>query len=391
MGDGETLLLVLSLLYLSDCLIWIQNRSVAFVSPWRRRWHVAYADSFFGNERGSLLFLNPLPPFGRVFLTHLSPVSISPAGVCAFNPQSLFRLGVGKQSGRTIQFDEIVRVGIDGPNLLINGQKFTKCATTEQAKRTADLIKSALGSSPADRALLISQFIARQFDVDEARSLLNTTQNVLKPIQSMCCVLFMFLFVGAPALVIMFGLLRLIIPVAVVLALMAIVISIMFYRGHKSLYGDDSEGRVENLIKMIVCPPVSIRATDVLTKNVLSGYSPVVVGNLFFGSTSSAFVRAYVLDLQHPLAYEARDEMSSEIISWAAATHLKLCIDYLNHGEFLTPRALLAPPQRDGDSVSYCPRCSSQFLVSSGPCPDCPGVVLLAFPSSSETTVGGAA
>lgn len=390
MGDGEILLLVLSLLYLSDCLIWVNNRSMAFVSPWGRSWHVAYADSFFGNDRGSLLFLNPLPPLGRVFLSHLSPVSISPTGVCAFNPQALFRLGMGRQSGRTILFDEIARAGIDGANLLVNDRKFAKCATNQQARTISELINNALVTTPSEREALISEFIAQQFATDEARTLLSKTQNVIKPIQSLCCVLFLFLFVTTPALVMVFGLLQLIIPVAIVLALMAIGISIMFYRGHKFLYGDNSEGRIENLIKMILCPPVSIRATDQLTKNLFSGYSPVVLAGLLFGSTASEFVRAYVLDLQHPLAYDAKDEISGEIISWAATTHLKLCIDYLNRDALFTAQGLLAPPQPEGNSLSYCPRCRSQFVVSSGPCPDCPGVVLLTFSVSSAKKVGGA-
>jgi len=87
-GEGETLLLVLILLYLSECLIWVKRESVAFVSA-PRRWHLTKPSSWLGNARGGILFLNPLPPSGRVFLSHLSPVSISPSGVCALNVQTL--------------------------------------------------------------------------------------------------------------------------------------------------------------------------------------------------------------------------------------------------------------------------------------------------------------
>ncbi|MFY9620179.1 MAG: hypothetical protein WAQ99_10260 [Pyrinomonadaceae bacterium] len=390
MGDGEILLLVLALLYVSDCVIWLRNRSVAFVSPWGGRWHVSHADSFFGNDYGSLLFLNPLPPLGRVFLSHLSPVSISPAGVCAFNPQALFRLGAGRQSGLTIRFDEIAAAGIDGANLLINNRKFTKCATSQQASRISKLINQVIDANVVERELLISRSIAQQFAADEANALLRKTQGVVRPIHFVCQTFFVFLFVATPALLITFGLLRLIIPVAIVLVLFAIAIAIMFFRAHRSLYGDDSQGRIENLIKMVLCPPVSIRATDLLTRNVLSEFSPVVLAGLLLGSRASGFVQAYVRDLQHPLTYETRDKISAEIISWAMASHLKVCIDYLSRGD-LTPTVLFAPPQPEGDSVSYCPRCRFQFVVSSGPCPDCPGVNLLVFPSSTETKVGGAA
>ena len=32
--DGQTLLLILALLYLTECLIWVKKQSIAFVSPW---------------------------------------------------------------------------------------------------------------------------------------------------------------------------------------------------------------------------------------------------------------------------------------------------------------------------------------------------------------------
>ncbi len=40
---------------------------------------------------------------------------------------------------------------------------------------------------------------------------------------------------------------------------------------------------------------------------------------------------------------------------------------------------LLAPTQREENSISYCPRCQCQFVVSAVECPDCPGVGLVDF------------
>jgi len=85
----------------------------------------------------------------------------------------------------------------------------------------------------------------------------------------MCCAFFLFLLVATPILVNTYGLLRLIIPVGIMIVIFATQISIMFYRGHKTLYPHDTQERIENVIKMVLCPPVSIRATDLLTKNLL--------------------------------------------------------------------------------------------------------------------------
>ena len=83
-SDGQTLLLILVLLYLTECLTWVKKQSVVFVSLPGRRWHLAAPISWLGNANGAMLILNPLTPPGRVFLSNLLPISISPSGVCAF-------------------------------------------------------------------------------------------------------------------------------------------------------------------------------------------------------------------------------------------------------------------------------------------------------------------
>src|ERR1044071_695471 len=49
MTDGQTLLLILILVYLSDCLIWVKRESVAFVSVWGGRWRLTVPTSWLGN------------------------------------------------------------------------------------------------------------------------------------------------------------------------------------------------------------------------------------------------------------------------------------------------------------------------------------------------------
>ena len=85
MTDGQLLFAVLCFIYLSDCFLWLRKSTAALVSPWGKGWRVVLGSPLFGNSRGGLLLLNPLPPLGRVFLCHLAPVSLSPAGVCACN------------------------------------------------------------------------------------------------------------------------------------------------------------------------------------------------------------------------------------------------------------------------------------------------------------------
>ncbi len=128
---------------------------------------------------------------------------------------------------------------------------------------------------------------------------------------------------------------------------------------------------------MIVCPPVSMRAADVLTKNLLAEFSPVAVASVLGGPGDQQFVRSFVLDLQHPLKHEITDAKAAETIDWMNAQQLRSCLSLIERVDRF--KSFLGPTEREGESVSYCPRCGVQFVLDEGECPDCPGVALVSF------------
>jgi hypothetical protein len=372
-GEGETLLLVLILLYLSECLIWVKRESVAFVSAWRGP-RLTKPSSWLGNARGGIMFLNPLPPSGKVFLSHLSPVSISPSGVCALNVQTLpFEARSPYQTGDFLPFGKIKEAGVDGSYLTINNERFAQCTTGKQARALAAVIAATIKALASKREELARNWIAKQYSAKDATSLLKEAQALIKPIQSLGLILFLFLFVLTPLLGALFGLMTLIIPVAIVMVALAIEIAIVFRRVHRKLYPAESSERLESLVKMILCPPVAIRAADILTKNLLAEFSPIVVAEVLTGGGERQFVRSVILDLKHPLGHELSDASAVETVTWAANEQVKVCERYVKAKE------LLAPAQREENSISYCPRCQCQFVVAAVECPDCPGVRVLEF------------
>lgn len=384
--DGQTLLFILALLYLTECLIWVKKQSVAFVSPSGRRWRVATPIAWLGNANGAMLILNPLPPPGRIFLSHLLPISISPSGICHFNSQTVpSGSRPATQSGEFVPFSAITKVNTDGAYLVINGQKFARCATPKQAKAFVSLIEAMRAAKASRRDTTIRSWLAKQFDARAATRALREAETAIGPIRWACSIFFVFMFVGTPILVTLYGLERLIIPLGAGMLVMALQIAILFFRAHRKLYPTESQERLENMVKMIVCPPVSLRAADVLTKNVLAEYSPVVVANVLAGAGEQQFVRDYVLDLQHPLKHEVTEETAAENISWMNAAQLKACVEHIRRDRNTTVDSLLQVAQRERDSVSYCPRCGVQFVAGAGDeCPDCPGVELVAFSNEQK-------
>src|SRR5829696_7262730 len=380
MSEGQTLLLILILLYLSECLIWVKRESVAFVSGMSGRWRLTVPPSWLGNANGAILLLNPLPPAGRVFLSHLSPISISPSGICAYNLQTLpSEARSPGQTGSFLPFSKVIKSTTDGVYLLVNDERFAKCATGRQARTLAKLIGEMAKISAAKRERLVRTWISKQFALDEADARLREGNAIIKPMRELSLMLFLFLFVVTPVLVSSFGLMGLIIPVAAVMVILAVLIGILFYRAHKQLFPAETSERLESLVKMILCPPVSIRAPDILTRNLLAEYSPIVLASLLTGSSEQQFVRAFILDLQHPLKHELSDETAAKTVNWTAAEQLNVCLEQVKAGQYLKTEDLSAPAQREGNSISYCPRCRCQFVVSAGECPDCPGVALVDF------------
>jgi hypothetical protein len=263
--------------------------------------------------------------------------------------------------------------------LLVNGERFAKCATARQAKTLAKLIAEMTKVSVAKRERLARTWISKQFAMDDAAARLREGNAVIQPMRELSLILFLFLFVVTPVLVSSFGLMGLIIPVAAVMVILAVLIGILFYRVHKQLFPAESSERFENLVKMILCPPVSMRAPDILTRNLLAEYSPIVVASLLTGSSEQQFMRAFILDLQHPLKHEVSDEAAEKTIGWTAAEQLNICLEQVKAGRYLKAEELSAPTQREENSISYCPRCRCQFVVNAVECPDCPGVVLVDF------------
>ena len=379
MTEGQTLFAILSLLYLSDCLVWIGRRTVLFSSRWCHRWRVIWAGDYFGNNDGSIALLNPLPFLGSNFSGHWVPVSISPTGVCAFTLQALQGNTRPLQTGVVLPYEEISDSRAEGKHLLINGSRFAKCGTMEQAEFIAELIRRVSSESTKKREELIRESLVVQFAKDHAFNRFAHVSDLATELRLPCSAFFIFLYLVTPIMVSAYGLSRFVIPVAIIMLLSAVLVSIKYFRAHKTLYPAQSHERLTNLVKMILCPPAAIRAVDLLTLDAMVRFHPLVLAHLLLRSDSLSFARVVISDLKYPIRNDLTDPQALSVVSWHAACELDACTKFLESQNVTILHDLLAPPAWDGVSSTYCPRCSCQFATCSSECPDCPGVELLPF------------
>ncbi len=192
--------------------------------------------------------------------------------------------------------------------------------------------------------------------------------------------MFIILFVQSPLLIHKYGLNSLFIPTVVILLLMALVISLEYYFIHRNIYPKAKEERITDLLKMVLCPPTAIRASDLITSKTLFNIDPLILAHILQKEKEyEAFAQKYILDLKYPINNEINNDLSSEIISWNNSVILELSVSYYRDIAKANMNIFSAPKPYDSLSKVYCPRCMGQFITEREECSDCPGVKLVSL------------
>jgi hypothetical protein len=380
MSDEFLLFLVLCVVYFTECLLWLGEHSVAFVAWIGTRWRETKPSGFLKASKGGILFLNPFPPLGRVICCHLPPFSVSPKGICSLNSQGPADSDITRQDARAVLFEEIKSVRAAERDLVVNDERFLRFKQAQQASKAGDLIHSLLKVTESDREKIIARFWNEQFDFERASARFREATHDVRFLRVLCNGMFFYLFGLAPSLVLFLFSTRMLIPIGMGMLVIAIQISIEYYLVHRRLYPAAKEDRITNLVKMILFPPASIRACDLITENLLATWNPLLVGHLLLSPERyEAFAGRTARNLKYPLTEEYSDERVDSIKSWQDQTLLRTASDYVARVAKLEGEWLPPPNPEDGDVRSYCPRCLSQFTQEQGVCPDCAGVDLLSF------------
>lgn len=390
MSDELFLFLILCLIYVTDCLLWVSKYSVAFVTWINRQWKDKVTSRIFRTSKGGLLLLNPFPPLGKVFCCHLLPISISPVGICSLNNQILthrefpeFNFDVS-----CFNFKEISNVTTDGRKLIVNAAQFCRFWDAQQAERVCALLKTLITTPETSRETIIKQFWNEQFNLEAAKKRYEDALHQMTSLRFLCNILFVYLFIIAPVVVLYRRMTSILIAIAFVMFVIAFQITIEFYILHKRTYPDLKEDRISSLIKMILCPPVSIRACDLITEHLLGNYNSLVVANLLLSDDQfKNFAISTLRNLKYPPFNDFMEERVCEISNWQNHTLLKIATGYLHNASYSSEKLLYPPIPNDPSVRAYCPRCLCQFTQKEGNCPDCLGVKILPF-NYTEPFVG---
>ena len=378
MSDGFSLLLVLVLVYLSDCIIFLRRNSVALVRPWGR-WRTRLPNWRFGNARGALLWLQPLPPLGIVHETAVWPFSISEDGVCAFSGASLTGPERPPQSGSTVLHSDIREVKTEGNTILLNGTPFVATTTSTLATELAALI-SAVAAAPRERrAQLIADAVDASLDVKAARESSAAAVSSTRGLLIACNVLWAYIYVACPVLTSLFGLAWLILPLLLAGLLIHIPIVVWFTRLHGRTFRSERSQRIEQVFRMCLCPPMAIRAVDALARHALWRHHPAAAAvALCSKPDAGSLAGLMVRDLCHPASIALEGDAARIESSFRAILSRRL--EAMADAEGIALRRHPEAAHLAADSRAFCPRCLNVFSVEGGVCQDCLNVKLEPLP-----------
>lgn len=376
MGEIESLLVALGVIYLFECLIWVQRGSVLLVRWWSKSCKIQFPGTVFGNARGALFLANPFPPFGAVFLGRPLPVSFSEDGAFAWSALCLHPGWRPVQTGRFLRFNEINGIEVDGSKVLVNAELFVRASSPYAARGIAKELRHLKKTPVSERKAAIKQSIATALDCARVRHRLDAFAREARWLRHLCTGLFLYLFIAAPLALALFGLETTIWFVLAGLLAQTISIALLFRRAHQTLYPGAEEERFTPFLTMLLAPPTAIRAADLLGRHLFEEFHALAVAATIASDINfSKFARQCLIDLRYPMlptcpVSEAtavsteesyREEMSNAIEELARSCGLGI-------EELLQPRITF-----DAATAAICPRCQSQFTIASGVCADCGG------------------
>ena len=387
MTELQLLLLIFTLIYLWECVCWINRGSVGFLTWFGRRWHAAHPASLVGNQSGGFVFAHPLPPLGTILIGNQYPLSISPDAVLAYVAPSVNPGSRPTQSAKLFKFEHIRKVEGLGKKVRINGELLLKVGSATYASHIAQQLDELTKLHPAKREGALKEMARDCFDTKAIIERWDAFRDPIVNIRILTNWLFTYLFIFTPILIWRLGF-HMVWPTLLAgLLCFTIATSIFFRRIHKVFHPTAEDDRFTHFLTILLSPATTIRAQDALSRPLLERFHPLAIAKVFctedefrnFASTILRDIRYPALPLcprNEPLALEA-ESFSRSLLENTAEEFLKK--------NNVSIKKLLQPPEpTDPTCASYCPRCLAQFTIIDGKCDDCGGLSLAPFVNAAS-------
>jgi hypothetical protein len=363
MRELATLLLVVLLVYLFQCLVWAGTHAFVFSlelsgQAGRRRrgflWSALDLAGYWAN------LLPPLQPLVVVAWPEFQP-----------GPESV-TLRRGDLEPIMIPWEQLTLKSAGG-KLLCNGVKVFH-GGADQVKRHLDFLLALKRAKLKKRGELIENWLRQATASQAATARVELFRRKSRWLEFAANMQFFLLFIIVPMAFFRFGSKALWPLVAAALAT-AMVIAWQVWRLHKTFFPGNGEALFKSVFSTLLSPIYAIRATDALARDLLADFHPVVAAGILcsqpeFEAFAGEQLRA--------------NRFSRWGTSWYAG-QLERALAATLEKKGLHAQRLLDAPEREEGCVVYCPRCRAQYTKDREDCADCGYGKLLAFENGALT------
>lgn len=363
MRELASLLVVVLLVYLFQCLCWAPMRAHVFSlepggeSGRKKRgflWSALKVTGYWANP------LPPLQPLLVVDWPQLQPEA------------EILRITPPDAEPVAIAWEEL-KVTRSGSKLQCNGSVVVQ-GGAEQLKQMQELLEKLKRANVKERKKLIEAWLRKSTDAAAIEERLKVFCRKSRWLDLAVNLQFFLLFLIVPMAFFRFGS-RALWPTAGAVLATSIFIAWRSVRLHKFFFPGDGDGRFKSVFSTVLSPIYAIRAEDAVARDLLAGFHPVAVAGVM---CSKKELEAFAGEQLRA------DKFSSGGASWYG-NQLELALTKMLEKKGVDVKGLLAAPEREEGCVLYCPRCRAQYTKAREDCADCGYGELLAF---EEEAVG---
>ncbi len=380
MNDYQLLYLTLVLVYASDCVVFLRERSFLIQKRMLGRQRVRHAANSVATRFGSFMLDSLVPPFDRSIKLSLFPMVLAPEGLIAACPQSFTQESGLDGSLHLVPLEEIHQVSSTAESLLVNGEPFCRFESHHLATHVAGFLDRLVKCPASLRPGMIREFWRNRMDSTAIACLDIKLGARMDRLHAACSLLFVCLFAWIPVLVVIQGLRPAILPAVISLFACVILVLVSWIMVQRNRADVDGGGMLLSALKMFLLPFSAVQSFAEVHRDVYWQFDPLRIC-LDKGSDGAVarFVASIVRDLKHPmLPAHMRAELRTPV-SWHLETILYALEDTGRNGKGNCHLINQEVRKDSVRAVAFCPRCNTQYEHMRLNCPDCQHVQLQSF------------
>ena len=296
-------------------------------------------------------------------------------------------------STKVVAWSLVAHAAVDDRDVLVNGAKFLSCHSNAQAHYIVKQIEQLRSLSSAAREPAIEQ-LARDALALGVRKQLEEFQARTRTIRALATAMWIISILILPAALLIAKNDAVLIPAGVLIWLFAALIAVATIVAKRQLAPPGKRPFPWASFKYVLYPVAALRALDDLAENLFAGVHPAVLClELCGGEEQGTSLRDLFLKTLYPVyVSRARDSDEDDLADAVSEYFNRLAVKELRIVlERNAPDVLknLTPKRRDGNCLSWCPRCQSQYQLAEGDCVDCPKIKLQVFPVLNQSRKTG--